>query len=172
MRTHSKPHSKQRAKVRALAAQGLNSEVIAATIGISRNTLRSRHALDLHAGRQIKAAAKAAAPRTKQERARGVDSADRALVSQPLERPSAAISYTVARAPLPKRLNGSTARAVSSVTAQTVTDPEIASADSSRAGRPRRSARLPRAPLAAALFDRRRAHTSCRLATSAYAHSR
>jgi hypothetical protein len=70
MRTHSKPHSKQRAKVRALAAQGLNSEVIAATIGISRNTLRSRHALDLHAGRQIKAAAKAAAPRTKQERAR------------------------------------------------------------------------------------------------------
>src|SRR4030095_2314904 len=58
------------------------------------------------------------------------------------------------------------ARAVSSVTAQTVTDPEIASADSSRAGRPRRSARLPRAPWAAALFDRRRAHTSCRLATS------
>jgi hypothetical protein len=49
---------KRRAIVRQLAAQGINGDAIAARLGVNKNTLRAEHALDLEAGRQIKAAAK------------------------------------------------------------------------------------------------------------------
>ncbi len=37
--------------VEAMAAKGLSADVIAACLGVDRNTLRSRHALSLHNGR-------------------------------------------------------------------------------------------------------------------------
>jgi hypothetical protein len=70
MRALGKPSVKRRRFVKDLTAEGYNGDCIAQTLGISKNALRRRHALDLHAGRQIKAAEKAAAPRTKQERER------------------------------------------------------------------------------------------------------
>jgi hypothetical protein len=46
--------------VKNLASQGLNADVIAAKVGLNKNTLRAEHALDLHAGREIRAAEQAA----------------------------------------------------------------------------------------------------------------
>ena len=61
MKTHVKPPTKRRHFVKNLAAEGFNLDVIAARLGVNKNYLRAEHALDLHAGRQIKAAKKAAA---------------------------------------------------------------------------------------------------------------
>jgi hypothetical protein len=47
--------------VLALARQGLSGDVIAATVGVNKNFLRSEHALDLHEGKKIRAAEQAAA---------------------------------------------------------------------------------------------------------------
>jgi hypothetical protein len=47
--------------VRTLAAQGLSGDVIAATIGLNKNSLRATHALDLRAGRETRAAEQEAA---------------------------------------------------------------------------------------------------------------
>jgi len=47
--------------VRTLAAKGLSGDVIAARLGANKNFLRAEYALDLHAGREIKWADKAAA---------------------------------------------------------------------------------------------------------------
>jgi DNA-binding transcriptional MerR regulator len=57
-RRYTKPPSKQRRTVRTLAAQGFSLDVIAAKLGLNKNHLRAEHALDLHAGREIKAAEK------------------------------------------------------------------------------------------------------------------
>jgi hypothetical protein len=38
--------------VEAMAAKGLSADVIAACLGTDRNTLRGRHALSLHNGRE------------------------------------------------------------------------------------------------------------------------
>ena len=47
--------------VKKLAAQGFSGDVIAAKLGLEKNHLRAEHALDLHAGREIKRAERAAA---------------------------------------------------------------------------------------------------------------
>src|SRR5215510_5709507 len=47
--------------VKKLAAQGFSGDVIAAKLGLEKNHLRAEHALDLHAGREIKWAERAAA---------------------------------------------------------------------------------------------------------------
>jgi hypothetical protein len=79
MRTHAKtngkssqPARKRRQIVRELAALGHSADVIGAVLGVGRDALRASHALDLQAGRQIKAAEKAASapPRDKAERER------------------------------------------------------------------------------------------------------
>jgi hypothetical protein len=67
-----KPPSNRR-MVKTLAAKGLSGDVIAARLGVNKNFLRAEHALDLHAGREIKRADKAAAdaaelPRWERER--------------------------------------------------------------------------------------------------------
>jgi hypothetical protein len=49
--------------VEAMAAKGLSADVIAACLGMDRNTLRSRHALSLHNGRTDLKEQKAAAAR-------------------------------------------------------------------------------------------------------------
>jgi hypothetical protein len=49
--------------VEAMAAKGLSADVIAACLGMDRNTLRSRHALSLHNGRTNLKEQKAAAAR-------------------------------------------------------------------------------------------------------------
>ena len=47
-----KPARDQARIVEAMAAKGLSADVIAACIGTDRNTLRGRHALSLHNGRE------------------------------------------------------------------------------------------------------------------------
>ena len=59
--TPVKARSNRGQVVKDLAAQGLSGDVIAAKMRINKNRLRAAHALDLHAGRQVKQAAKAAA---------------------------------------------------------------------------------------------------------------
>jgi hypothetical protein len=61
IRTGAKSPTKRRHVVKKLAAMGLSGDVIAAHVGLNKNTLRARHALDLHAGREIKKAKKEAA---------------------------------------------------------------------------------------------------------------
>lgn len=56
-----KPSSNRRRMVKTLAAKGLSGDVIAARLGVNKNFLRAEHALDLHAGREIKKAKEAAA---------------------------------------------------------------------------------------------------------------
>jgi len=48
----AKPARDQARVVEAMAAKGLSADVIAACIGTDRNTLRGRHALSLHTGRE------------------------------------------------------------------------------------------------------------------------
>ena len=72
-RRYRKPPSKRRRIVQALARDGYSGDVIAASLGINKNHLRSAHALDLHAGREIRAAeeaAEAAEALSKKEQAR------------------------------------------------------------------------------------------------------
>jgi hypothetical protein len=57
-----KPARDQARIVEAMAEKGLSADVIAACLGIDRNTLRGRHALSLHNGR-VKAAKQKAAAR-------------------------------------------------------------------------------------------------------------
>jgi hypothetical protein len=57
----NRPSSNPGHIVRQLASEGISGDVIAAKLGVNKNTLRAEHALDLHAGRKIKAAEKAAA---------------------------------------------------------------------------------------------------------------
>jgi len=59
--TRSQPPNNLRNFVKKLAAEGLSGDVIAARLGVNKNYLRAEYALDLHAGRQIKAAKKTAA---------------------------------------------------------------------------------------------------------------
>jgi hypothetical protein len=59
--TRSQPPNNLRHFVKNLAAEGFSGDVIAARLGVNKNYLRAEYALDLHAGRQIKAAKKAAA---------------------------------------------------------------------------------------------------------------
>src|SRR5215510_201193 len=72
MKTKHKPRAKlsrtpvkvlrnRRRVVKTLAAQGFSGDVIAAKLRLNKNHLRAEHALDLHAGREIKRAEKAAA---------------------------------------------------------------------------------------------------------------
>jgi hypothetical protein len=68
--TRSQSPNNRRQFVKNLAAEGFSGDVIAARLGVNKNYLRAEYALDLHAGRQIKAAKKAAAALTKQERER------------------------------------------------------------------------------------------------------
>jgi DNA-binding CsgD family transcriptional regulator len=63
-RTGAKSPNKRRHIVTTLTAQGLNGDVIAARLGVNKNTLRAKHALELHAGRQIKRAKKQRAAAT------------------------------------------------------------------------------------------------------------
>jgi len=46
--------------VRRLTAEGYTGDEVAQLTGMNKNSLRAKHALDLHAGREIKAAEKAA----------------------------------------------------------------------------------------------------------------
>ena len=57
---YKKPVSKRRRIVQALARDGYNGDVIAASLGVNKNYLRSEYALDLQAGREIRAAEEAA----------------------------------------------------------------------------------------------------------------
>ena len=57
----TRPSANHRRMVKQLAAQGLSGDYIAAKLGVDKNVLRARHALDLHAGRQVKAAERAEA---------------------------------------------------------------------------------------------------------------
>jgi len=50
-RRSAKRLSKHGHIVKALAAQGVNADVIAAHLGINKNRLRAEYALDLHTGR-------------------------------------------------------------------------------------------------------------------------
>jgi len=57
--------------VEQLATEGFSGDVIAARLGVNKNTLRARHALRLKAGRDAKVEKRAAAEAvTKSERAR------------------------------------------------------------------------------------------------------
>jgi hypothetical protein len=60
-RTPVKALRNRRRVVKTLAAQGFSGDVIAAKLQLNKNHLRAEHALDLHAGREIKRAEKAAA---------------------------------------------------------------------------------------------------------------
>jgi hypothetical protein len=59
--TGSRPTSDQGRMVTRLAHEGHSTDVIAARLGVNMNTLRAQHALHLKAGRDAKAAEKAAA---------------------------------------------------------------------------------------------------------------
>ena len=59
-RTPVKAVGKRRRTVKALAAQGVSADAIAQVVGVSRNSLRHHHAIDLHNGREIKRAERAA----------------------------------------------------------------------------------------------------------------
>jgi hypothetical protein len=72
-----KSPSNRRRMVKTLAAKGLSGDVIAARLGVNKNFLRAEYALDLHAGREIKWADKAAAdaaelPRWERERLKAI----------------------------------------------------------------------------------------------------
>jgi hypothetical protein len=72
-RTGAKPPSKRRNVITTLAALGLNGDVIAQRLGVNKNTLRAKHALELKAGREARRAEKeraAAAQLSKKERER------------------------------------------------------------------------------------------------------
>ena len=60
-RTPVKVLRSRRRVVKDLAAQGFSGDVIAAKLQLNKNHLRAEHALDLHEGREIKQAEKAAA---------------------------------------------------------------------------------------------------------------
>jgi hypothetical protein len=60
-RKYARPPRQRVDTVLALARQGLSGDVIAATVGVNKNSLRAEHASDLHAGREIRAAEQAAA---------------------------------------------------------------------------------------------------------------
>ena len=59
-RKSAKPARDQARIVEAMAAQGFSADVIAASLGIDRNTLRGRHALSLYNGRRALKKQKAA----------------------------------------------------------------------------------------------------------------
>jgi hypothetical protein len=59
--------------VKQLAAEGFSGDVIAAHVGLNKNRLRAEHALDLHAGREIKDAEKAAAAELTKEEYHALD---------------------------------------------------------------------------------------------------
>jgi hypothetical protein len=84
-RGSAKPSRKRRHIVKALAAQGVNTDVIAAYLGINKNQLRAEHALDLHAGRvklKKQKAAAAAAALSKQDARQDPSEFSNALVQQ------------------------------------------------------------------------------------------
>jgi len=60
LRSYGQPPRKRQHIVKQLAARGLSGDVIAASVGLNKNSLRAEHALDLHEGREIRAAEKAA----------------------------------------------------------------------------------------------------------------
>ena len=60
-RTPTKAARNRRRTIKTLAAQGFSTDMIAAKLGLNKNHLRAEHALDLHAGREIRRADKVAA---------------------------------------------------------------------------------------------------------------